>query len=124
MFFSSCQVNYSSTGHIDLQFIPVLDFAGNARAFDRQQELRDEGDMEAQVTDHDYLRALRVGMPPTGGVGIGIDRLVMIATGAQNIREVILFPQLRSEAGDADPGTAPASEDEDKDKNKTAETRA
>ena len=90
-----------------------------SRAFDRQQELRDEGNLEAQVTDYDYLRALRVGMPPTGGVGIGIDRLVMIATGAQNIREVILFPQLRSEAGAADPGAVPMSGDEDK----IAETR-
>lgn len=94
-----------------------------SRAFDRQQELRDEGNMEAQVTDHDYLRALRVGMPPTGGVGVGIDRLVMIATGAQNIREVILFPQLRSEAGEGDPGAAPMSENENENEDKTAGTR-
>jgi lysyl-tRNA synthetase class 2 len=66
-------------------------------AFARQGELRAAGDLEAQVTDHDYLRALRFGMPPTGGVGIGIDRLAMIATGSTNIREVILFPQLRPE---------------------------
>jgi lysyl-tRNA synthetase class 2 len=77
-----------------------------AQAFAYQQELREQGDMEAQVTDVDYLRALQVGMPPTGGVGIGIDRLVMIATGAANIREVILFPQLRPETGRHEGGWA------------------
>jgi lysyl-tRNA synthetase class 2 len=75
-----------------------------ARAFAFQQQLREQGDLEAQVTDQDYLRALRLGMPPTGGVGIGIDRLVMIATGAASVRDVILFPQLRPETGRAGAG--------------------
>jgi len=78
------------------------DPAAQAEAFARQQVMREAGDMEAQVTDQDYLRALGVGMPPTGGVGIGIDRLVMLATGAANIREVILFPQLRPESGEGE----------------------
>ena len=70
-----------------------------AAAFERQQELRERGNLEAQPTDEDYVRALRIGMPPTGGVGIGIDRLVMIVGDAANIREVILFPTLRPESG-------------------------
>lgn len=90
------------------------DPAAQEEAFRRQQALREQGDLDAQVTDTDYLRALQTGMPPTGGVGVGIDRLVMLATGAANIREVILFPQLRPEAGDeehADAAADPASVD-------------
>ena len=70
-----------------------------AEAFEKQRELREAGNMEAQPMDEDYVRALRFGLPPTGGVGIGIDRLVMIIGDAANIREVILFPTLRPEAG-------------------------
>ena len=82
------------------------DPASQAEAFDRQTDLSARGDREAQQRDEDYLYALELGMPPTGGVGIGVDRLVMLATGLENIREVILFPQLRRAAAGAGSGVA------------------
>ena len=66
--------------------------------FEEQLRARAAGDAEAHAMDADYLRALEHGLPPTAGEGVGIDRLVMLLTGATSIREVILFPHLRPES--------------------------
>ena len=67
--------------------------------FERQDEKRRAGDLEAQMLDYDFINALGYGMPPTGGVGFGIDRFVMLLTNKNSIKEVILFPQMKPEAG-------------------------
>jgi lysyl-tRNA synthetase class 2 len=90
------------------------DPSAQSRAFEDQMARRAGGDDEAQVMDSDYVRALEYGMPPTGGVGIGLDRLVMLITNSRSIRDVVLFPQLRPEEGrldvddDAEAEVAPA----------------
>jgi lysyl-tRNA synthetase class 2 len=65
--------------------------------FEDQLVLMERGDDEAMFIDHDFLRALEYGMPPTAGIGFGIDRLAMMLTGAPSIQDVLFFPQMRPE---------------------------
>jgi lysyl-tRNA synthetase class 2 len=78
-------------------FSEINDPVDQRERFEQQGKMRAQGDEEAHPMDEDFIKSLEYGMPPTGGLGVGIDRLVMIFCNQDNLRDIILFPQMKPE---------------------------
>src|SRR5208282_1868446 len=96
---------YIAKMEISNGFSELNDPEDQRRRFEGQLKERERGDEEAHQMDEDYIRALSYGMPPAGGVGVGVDRLCMLLTDSHTIRDVILFPLLRPEKSSNPEGT-------------------
>ena len=96
---SSCAIRPVSYTHLELAnaYSELNDPIDQEERFKDQLRLSEKGDDEAMFIDQDFLKALQYGMPPTSGIGIGIDRLTMLMTGESFIQEVLFFPQMRPE---------------------------
>ena len=88
---------YAGQMELSNGFSELNDPEDQRQRFEEQLKERARGDEEAHQMDEDYIRALSYGMPPTGGVGVGVDRLAMLFTNSKTIRDVILFPVMRPE---------------------------
>ncbi len=94
-----CFEPYIAGYEVGNAFSELNDPADQRERFEAMRKLAEAGARETHPIDEDYIRALEYGMPPTGGLGVGIDRLVMLLTNSPSIRDVLFFPQMRPEEG-------------------------
>lgn len=99
---ASAQLVVMGVEMINAYYYDLNDPIDQRRRLEEQQSYRDQGSEDAQWMDHDFLQALETGMPPLGGMGMGIDRMVTLISGAHNLKEVILFPTLKPKSEDTE----------------------